>query len=202
MLEKYVSNKLYNKYNPKLIKEIFDRGKLEPSVAVNDETALGIASRLIIREILLGDITKDTLYLYMGIPKNSSLYMFASNVLRKENSYPLSDEVLLTKRQASLNTQSGLFLYYFPEGAEKTMSSFQEQSANNAKKETVYSDVDELGITQGQKDVIKSIYNAGGSLEEALKETHQKEKLLAEKSDKESNKEDKEEDKEQKKDPE
>jgi len=74
------------------------------------------------------------------------------------------------------------------------MSSFQEQSANNAKKETVYSDVDELGITQDQKDVIKSIYNAGGSLEEALKETHQKEKLLAEKSDKEENN--------QKKDPE
>ena len=187
MLEKYVSNKLYNKYNPKLIKEIFDRGKLEPSVAVNDETALDIASRLIIREILLGNITKDTLYLYMGIPKNSSLYIFASNVLNKENSHPLSNEVLLTKRQSSLNTQSGLFLYYFPDGTEKTMSSFQEQSANNAKKETVYSDVDKLGITQDQKDVIKSIYNAGGSLEEALKETHQKEKLLAEKSDKEEN---------------
>jgi len=194
MLEKYVSNKLYNKYNPKLIKKLFDRGKLEPSVAVNDETALGIASRLIIREILLGNITKDTLYLYMGIPKNSSLYMFASNVLNKENSYPLSDEVLLTKRQASLNTQSGLFLYYFPDGTEKTMSSFQEQSENNAKKETVYSDVDELGITQDQKDVIKNIYNAGGSLEEALKETHQKEKMLAESGG--------ETDKEQKKDPE
>lgn len=194
MLEKYVSNKLYNKYNPKLIKKLFDRGKLEPSVAVNDETALGIASRLIIREILLGNITKDTLYLYMGIPKDSSLYMFASNVLNKENSYPLSDEVLLTKRQASLNTQSGLFLYYFPEGTEKTMSSFQEQSENNAKKEKVYSDVDELGITQDQKDVIKNIYNAGGSLEEALKETHQKEKMLAEN--------DGETDKEQKKDPE
>lgn len=194
MLEKYVSNKLYNKYNPKLIKKLFDRGKLEPSVAVNDETALGIASRLIIREILLGNITKDTLYLYMGIPKNSTLYMFASNVLNKENSYPLSDEVLLTKRQASLNTQSGLFLYYFPDGTEKTMSSFQEQSENNAKKETVYSDVDELGITQDQKDVIKNIYNAGGSLEKALKETHQKERILAE-SDGES-------DKEQKKDPE
>lgn len=194
MLEKYVSNKLYNKYNPKLIKKLFDRGKLEPSVAVNDETALGIASRLIIREILLGNITKDTLYLYMGIPKNSSLYMFASNVLNKENSYPLSDEVLLTKRQASLNTQSGLFLYYFPDGTEKTMSSFQEQSENNAKKETVYSDVDELGITQDQKDVIKNIYNAGGSLEEALKETHQKEKMMAESGG--------ESDKEQKKDPE
>lgn len=194
MLEKYVSNKLYNKYNPKLIKKLFDRGKLEPSVAVNDETALGIASRLIIREILLGNITKDTLYLYMGIPKNSSLYMFASNVLNKENSYPLSDEVLLTKRQASLNTQSGLFLYYFPDGTEKTMSSFQEQSENNAKKETVYSDVDELGITQDQKDVIKNIYNAGGSLEEALKETHQKEKMLTESGG--------ETDKEQKKDPE
>lgn len=194
MLEKYVSNKLYNKYNPKLIKKLFDRGKLEPSVAVNDETALGIASRLIIREILLGNITKDTLYLYMGIPKNSTLYMFASNVLNKENSYPLSDEVLLTKRQASLNTQSGLFLYYFPDGTEKTMSSFQEQSENNAKKETVYSDVDELGITQDQKDVIKNIYNAGGSLEEALKETHQKEKMMAESGG--------ESDKEQKKDPE
>jgi len=198
MLENYVSNKLYNKYNPKLIKKLFNRGKMEPSVAVNDETALGIASRLIIREILLGNITKDTLYLYMGIPKDSSLYLFAGNVLNKEDSYPLSNEILLTKRQASLNTQSGLFLYYFPEGAEKTMSSFQKQSEKNATKETVYSDVDGLGITQDQKDVIKNIYNAGGSLEEALKETHQKEKLLAEKSDKESNKEDKE----QKKDPE
>lgn len=188
MLENYVSNKLYNKYNPKLIKKLFNRGKTEPSVAVNDKTALGIASRLIIREILLGNITKDTLYLYMGIPKDSSLYMFARNVLSKENSYPLSDEVLLTKRQASLNTQSGLFIYYFPEGAEKTMSSFQEQSENNAKKETVYSDVDELGITQDQKDVIKNIYNAGGSLEEALKETHQKEKMLAEKDNKGSDK--------------
>lgn len=194
MLENYVSNKLYNKYNPKLIKKLFNRGKMEPSVAVNDKTALGIASRLIIREILLGNITKDTLYLYMGIPKDSSLYIFASNVLSKENSYSLSDEVLLTKRQASLNTQSGLFLYYFPEGTEKTMSSFQEQSENNAKKEKVYSDVDELGITQDQKDVIKNIYNAGGSLEEALKETHQKEKMLAEN--------DGETDKEQKKDPE
>lgn len=176
MLENYVTNKLYNKYNPKLIKKLFNRGKLEPSVAVNDKTALDISSRLIIREILLGNITKDTLYLFMGIPKNSSLYMFASNVLNNEDSYPLSDEIMLTKRQASLNAQSGLFIYYFPEGTKETMESFQKESEKNATKENVYSDVDGLGITQDQKNVIKSIYNSGGSIEEALKETHRKEK--------------------------
>lgn len=178
-LPKAIADLILTEYTPEITHNIFKQSN-QATYIHNKSQALIYANKLIMREVLLGNVDNSVSHFYLNLPVSSPLSQYMESTTQGrigESTIRLNDNITLVSRNLgtygalgsnyrlnnltpNLARQNQFFVYYYPEGESTVKKEITEQAKVAEDWDNIVEQAQTAGLQQSQIDMLQKIQSS------------------------------------------
>lgn len=175
-LEKNIGETLLSTYLPEVALTLFNQSNQYTHISNNSQAKV-YANKIVIREVLLGNVDNSVSHFYLKLPTDNILSQYMYQKLRNrpgEANIRLDNKITLVMRNlgtygslgnnyqinnltTSLVKENQYYIYYYPNGEEKVKKDLSEQAKVAENWDSVEKEAEVAGLQKSQLAMLKKI---------------------------------------------